>query len=407
MHGTFPFLIWLMASAFWVCTPQFSKAQESDLPAELDTSQDWSNNWSGTWQERRQRRQDRFDRFLNWELSDNTLLSFYGQLNFLYLDYDDDIDPFTSFRDNANSPGRLGLRLEANFDNGTGLLVNLETGLRRSTYDGIIRGGGVQDDFQDWDKTLLRKAEMRLSIPSFGFLSIGQGSMAGDGITGFDFSRTGVIATNSVGDTISGVPAYFANGEQSASQLQAFFPTFDGSRRFRVRYDSVTKRGLSWAASVGREVLIDDDNNTYADVALRYETEWRNFRIKTGVAATYNDTSPDFFSGSVAGIDETTGLNFTIAGGANSRQGRYLYGKVGLIRSFFDFGDTSVSLDYYHSDEPLAGTYNSRSWGASIVQSIKTSQTEIYATYRQYDVDAIGREILDARVVAAGIRFLW
>ena len=161
------------------------------------------------------------------------------------------------------------------------------------------------------------------------------------------------------------------------------------------------------AASAGREVLIDDDNNTYADVALRYETEWRNFRIKTGVAATYNDTSPDFFSGSVAGIDEKTGLNFTIAGGANSRQGRYLYGKVGLIRSFFDFGDTSVSLDYYHSDEPLAGTDRSQSWGASIVQSIKSSQTEIYATYRQYDVDAIGREIQDARVIAAGIRFLW
>ncbi|WP_146348394.1 porin [Falsiphaeobacter marinintestinus] len=407
MRRTSPFLIWLFASAFWVCTVQGSKAQEGDLNAEQDSSQNWANNWSRTWQERLQLRQDRLTRFLNWELSDTTLLSFYGQLNFLYLDYDDGVAPFTSIRDNGNSPGRLGLRLETNFENGTGLLVNLETGLRRSTYDGIFRGGGVQDNFEDWGKTLLRKAELRLSIPSVGFLSFGQGSMAGDGITGFDFSRTGVIATNSVGDTISGVPAYFATGVQSASQLQSFFPIFDASRRFRVRYDSVAKRGLSWSTSVGQEILIEGDNNTYADVALRYETEWRSFRIKTGVAAAHNDSSPDFFSGSVAGIDETTGLNFAIAGGADSRHGRYVYGKLGLVRPLFDFGDTAISIDFYHSNAPRPGANSSRSWGASIVQGIRASQTQLYATYRRYDLDAIGGDIQDASIVAAGVRFLW
>lgn len=400
----FPLLILLLAAALWV---HESSAQETDLNTEDDASQNWAQNWSQSWQERLRKRQSRFDRYLNWQLTDNTLLSLYGQVNFYYLNYDDGIDPFDAVRGNANSPSRVGLKLETDFENGTGLLFNVESGFRRSTYNGTNRGGGFNEGLADWDKTLLRKAEARLSVPSFGFLSLGQGSMAGDGITGFDFSNTAVIANNSVGDTIAGLPAYFATGVPSEVQLQGYFPTFDASRRLRVRYDSVASNGLSWAASAGREVLIDGDNNTYADAALRYETNWRGFRIKSGVAYMFNDRASNFLSGSVAGIDDETGLNFALAGGVNSNHGRYIYGKVGVIREIIGLGDTAVSADYYRSRKPVITANGSQSWGVSVVQNIDANQSQLYATYRRYQVDSVGVPIQDAYVVAVGVRFVW
>lgn len=382
------------------------QAQALDLSEVHQAANDWSQNWAESWRARIKGRHSRFERLFNWQLSENTLLSFYGQLNPMYLNYEDGVETILSVRDNVNSPGRLGLRVETDLNSGIGIFANLESGLRRTDYDSVF-GIGPPEATTDWNRTLLRKAEIRLTLPGVGYFSLGQGNMAGHGITGFDFSNTTVTATNSVGDTASGELAVFADGTTSSQGLETFFPTFEASRRFRVRYDSLARSGLSWAVSIGKEVLQDNNDNTYADAALRYETNWQRFRVKTGIGYAYNDGSPDFVSGSVAMIDDQTGVNLTLAAGANSAEGRYAYGKLGLIREFFEWGSTALSVDYYVSANPASLASGSDSWGIALVQDIDANQAQIYATYRTYHIEGSVRQYQDVEVIAYGIRFVW
>lgn len=395
-----------VALAMWAPSSVQAQAPVEDVHKEGEDANNWANNWAENWRTRLEQRQSRFQSLFNRQINETTLLSFYGQLNVMYLDYDDGIESNTSVRDNGNSPGRLGLRLESDLDNGTGLFFNFETGVRRTDYNSIF-GIGPSGETSDWTRTLIRKAEVRVSVPDVGFFSFGQGSMAADGITGFDFSKTTVTANSSVGDTASGELARFTNGTVSNQGLETFFPTFSGSRRFRARYDSPANRGLSGSVSLGRELLRDNNDNTYADAALRYETRWRQFRVKTGIAYAYNDTSPDYFSGSVAGIDDQTGLNFALAAGADGGNGQYAYGKIGIILDVFFWGRTSFSVDYYTSENPKTGSSGSQSWGVALVQDREINQTQFYATYREYSIDGITAQFQDVNVFAAGVRFTW
>ena len=400
-------LLVLAASGFMSIVPSVVAGQESDSGVDLDPSQSWAMNWFQNRQQRVMNRQRRIDRLLSWNLSDTTTATIYGQLNVLYQVYDDGIDPFTSFANNPNSPGRLGVNIESDLQGGAGLTVTFETGLKRSDYDGLLNRGGASNSSSDWNLTLLRKAEIRLFLPEVGFVSFGQGNMAGDGITGFDFSKTGNVATNSVSDSASGTPTYFVDGTATGSALQSFFPTFDASRRFRVRFDSVSREGLSWSASAGREVLVEGNSNTYVDAALRYETRWHRFRIKGGVAYAYNDASPDFLSGSIAGKDDETGLNFAVAGGTNLQDARYGYLKLGLIRRVIRAGDTAVSLDYYAGHEPQALAYASSSMGIAVTQDWEAANLQVFATYRRYDVSGAVKGIQGSDLFAAGVRVTW
>jgi hypothetical protein len=400
-------LFCLVTTVFMCFAPSAVTGQESDSGVNFDPSQNWANNWIGNWQQRVITRHDRIDRLLSWKLSDSTMATFYGQLNVLYQGYDDGIDPFTAIVNNPNSPGRFGLNIESDLQNGMGLTIDFETGLRRSNYDGLLNRGDVANSSSDWNRTLLRKAEIRLFVPEVGFFSIGQGSMAGDGITGFDFSRTVNVATNSVSDSASGTPAFFSDGTTTQSALQSFFPTFDASRRFRFRFDMASRGGLSWSTSAGREILVEGNSNTYADVALRYETKWRRFGIKGGVAYAYNDASSDFFSGSLAGKDDNTGLNFAVAAGSNMQGARYGYLKLGLIRRLVRAGDTAFSLDHYAGHEPHVLASASSSTGIAITQDIDKFNVQVFATYRRYDIKGAVDSIQGSDVVAAGFRVTW
>ncbi len=370
-------------------------------------SQDWSHNWSEGWKDRQKQLSAAKQRLTHWQLSEHTLLTFYGQINIGQLDYHDGFVRKATIRDNPNSPTRIGLRSETEFENGGSLFLNLEAAVPKGKYKSSVGSniGGGNDN--QWDKSLLRKAEGRLSVPQVGFFSFGQGNMAADGITGFDFSGTALVAYNSVGDTVSGIPARLADGTETSTDLSSFFPNYDAARRLRVRYDSLPSRGLSWAVSVGREVLTDNNDTTYADVAIRYETKWRRFGVKGGIAYAYNGESPDFLSGSVAGLDDTTGLNFAIAVGANTIGGKYIYGKAGIIRNIFKLGSTAFSADYYTSSSPLNEASGSQSWGLAIVQKFDAQDLEIYAAYRDYTIDGSVLQFADSRAILVGARFSW
>lgn len=399
----------LVLLVFALLVPDAATAQVTDREQEIDDpsdAQNWSKNWSESWKDRRAWVSSAKQKLTRWQISEHSLLTFYGQINIGSLDYFDGFEHHKEARDNPSSSSRMGLRLETDLADGKSLFFNLETAVPNSIVDRFINSPDDGNDNQ-WNKSLLRKAEGRLSVPNVGFFSFGQGSMASDGITEFDFSKTTLVATNSVGDTASGFPARFANGAISTSDISSFYPNYDGARRLRLRYDSVTKLGLSWSGSIGREVLTSGNDNTYADVALRYETTWRRFGVKGGVGYSHNGENPDFISGSVAGLDADTGLNFAIAFGASRSGGKYVYGKLGAIRDFVKIGWTAISVDYYKSLDPLSVADGSNSWGLAVVQKIDAYNLEVYATYRDYSIEGARAPFADSNAAFLGVRFSW
>jgi hypothetical protein len=401
-------ILLLLAAILFV--PTIAISQVSDNGQEIDDpsdAQNWSHNWSESWKDRRTWVKTTKQRLTRWQISDNSLLTFYGQINIGQLNFDDGFSHNIEGRDNPNSASRLGLRLETDLANGQSLFLNIETAAPNSLVDRFVNNPDDAGNDNQWDKSLLRKAEARLAVPGVGFLSFGQGSMASDGITEFDFSKTTLVATNSVGDTASGFPVRLTNGAVTSSDISSFYPNLDGARRFRLRYDRPPKDGLSWATSVGREVLTSGDDNTYADIAIRYETEWRNFGIKGGVGYGYNGDYPNVISGSFAGLDTDSGLNFAVAFGASKSGRKYVYGKLGVIRNFVKIGWTAISVDYYSGFEPLSIADNSNSWGLAVVQKIDAYDLELYATYRDYSINGSVAKFADSNAVFIGARFSW
>ena len=290
----------LVLSGLFSAFSGIAVAQTNDSGQEVadpSDAQNWSKNWSESWKDRRTKWSSTKQGLTHWQLSEHTLLTFYGQINIGQLDYYDGFEHHPEARDNPNSPSRVGLRLETEFDSGKSLFLNIETAVPKSVFDRFVDNPNDAGNDNQWDKSMLRKAEGRLTIPNVGFFSFGQGSMATDGITGFDFSKTTLVASNSVGDTASGFPARFTSGAITSTDISSFYPNYDGARRFRLRYDGLSNKGLSWAASVGREVLTSGNNNTYTDIAVRYETRWRRFGIKGGLGYSHNDESPDLYRG--------------------------------------------------------------------------------------------------------------
>ncbi|MFT5342399.1 MAG: hypothetical protein ACI9BH_001613 [Paracoccaceae bacterium] len=400
----------LLLSGVLSILPGIAVAQVNDSAQEVadpSDAQNWSQNWSQSWKDRRSRWSSANHSLTHWQLSERSLLTFYGQINIGELDYFDGFEHHTQARDNPNSASRAGLRLETDFDNGKSLFLNIETAVPKSVFNRFVDNPNDAGNDNEWDKSMLRKAEARLTVPNVGYFSVGQGSMATDGITGFDFSKTTVVASNSVGDTASGFPVRLTSGTTSGTDISSFYPNYDGARRFRFRYDGLAKQGLSWAASVGREVLTSGNDNTYADIAIRYETHWRRFGIKGGIGYSHNGKFSDFLSGSVAGLDSDTGLNFAIAFGASGSGGEYVYGKLGVIRNVIKPGWTAISVDYYTSHDPLSIANRSNSWGVAVVQKIDAYDLELYATYRNYSIDGSVAQFADSDAVFVGARYSW
>ena len=370
-------------------------------------SQNWSRNWADGWRKRLEKRASNFQKLTRWQVSDHTLISLYGQINAGHLQYDDGFETINTLRDNPNSPTRLGVRVDTEQKSGRTFLINFEAAAPKSNYNSFFVGGVGSGGGSDWNKKLIRKAEARWFVPNLGFFSVGQGSMAADGITGFDFSGTNIVASNSVADSVSGIPATLSDGTESALNLTSFFPTYDASRRLRLRFDSAHRNNMSFAFSVGREVLRDNNDNTYADIAWRYESSWRGFGIKGGLGYSYNGNDPGYLSGSIAGLNETNGLNFAVALGTNTEGGQYSYVKLGWKNQFIPQGVTSFSVDYYQSNDPQPAAFGSNSWGITAVQRINVRDWDIYATYREYAVDGSVANYTKSQAIMFGVRLFW
>ena len=347
------------------------------------------------------------------DFAEGGFVRFYGHINWGILNYDDGRETQTyAPLDNANSISRIGLLAERPVGGDWLAVGRVEVGYAPYSSFSVNQ----LDDDPDWEfnEDNIRWIDLSLRSDSYGWVSVGQGSMATDGITLIDFSGTNLIAYSSVADSAAGQFLRFADPTRpigEAPTVGAAYQGLDGPRRLRARYDTPSFFGLRASVAYGRNILTTDSSQheeDLYDVALTYAQTFGDFSVGTGVGYFWDRFDREIVSGSAAAIHVPTGLNLAFASGeldTGTRTADYWWLKAGLRRDLLGIGDTAVSVDYYDGDDMVRSGSESRSWGVALVQNLPDANTELWLTWRTYDYDETGTAFEDARAVFGGLRF--
>jgi hypothetical protein len=331
----------------------------------------------------------------------------YGQFDPAFQYVDDGFDSYTAFVDNASSNSRIGFNLEGQRGQ-TSLLFNFETAFGVRPSDGTS-----QTDLPPaiaWDRTDIRHLEVIASGPG-GTVFFGQGRMATDGVTEFDLSGATLVTKTAVQDSAGGF--FFREGDGTLSDIaiSEVFTNLDGSRRFRLRYDTPAFQGFTLRAAAGIDVLREDDDGDYYDAAVVYSNTLGGVAVEGGVGYALR-TAPgvedqDRVSGSVTAL-LPGGLNFTFAAGRllSGTEGSYVYGKVGYIARILDVGTTRFAVDYNIANDFDSVGSKGTTLGVGIVQQFADPNVEAYVGYQSYAFEnASGTSYADMSSLLVGARW--
>jgi hypothetical protein len=330
---------------------------------------------------------------------------FYGQLNLGVISVDNGADSETSFTDNDNSNSRVGAIFRQDLTNGGQFRFHFETGLG---FTGSSSISGADNNFdENYRRTELRKLELIYETARIGTFSFGQGSIATDDTAEADFSGTSVIAYSSLEDQAGSQEFLRANGTASGTQVGDAYSSFDGGRRFRIRYDTPSYKGFGLVISAGEEVLSRGNDGEFYDIGLTYDRDYGNYKVAGRIGHSIRDSDEAFTLGSAAVLHEPTGLSFSLAGGrARESEASYIYAKAGLQRDWLSIGRTHISLDYYSGEDFASAGSDSESIGLAVVQKVDAYNLEIYASQRKYDFSGAGAtQDVDVTFVGARWKF--
>lgn len=337
-------------------------------------------------------------------LAQDSTFNFYGQLNFGLFSVDDGTQSESFISDNDNSNTRIGAIWESGLSNGAKLKFHFESALGLTGSSSVtIDDNGL--DF-DWRRTELRKFEVVYSTPTLGSFSFGQGSTATDGNAEADFSGTSVITYSSVSDLAGSIAFRPLGGASSGIDIGDTFNTFDGARRFRVRYDTPDFSGFTLSASAGEEVLSEGNDDEFYDLGLRYARDYGDIKVDGRLGYAWISGGDERAIGSLAVLHTPTGLNAAISGGQQSGDNEdFVYVKLGYIQNWLPFGSTAISLDVYEGNDFAIAGSESASVGLGVVQRFDDQNLEVYAAYRTFEFEEATTAVEDIDVMVVGARW--
>lgn len=211
----------------------------------------------------------------------------YGHLNPAYQMFDDGVSTTGTVVDSGHSPSRVGVWYRQPWGENQ-FSFNFETSL------GLRSSGAVTQGFEPQGMNLqrrsIRKVDFSLKTARLGTFSVGQGSMASDGVVHSDLSGTTLILYASVPDSAAAFRFRDSTGALTTRTIAGSFGDFDGGRRGRIRYDTPSFGGFSLSAAYGEEVLIQNATLKTRDIALRFTGEFDGTRVVAALG--YKRVSP-------------------------------------------------------------------------------------------------------------------
>ncbi|MDX2481973.1 MAG: porin [Desulfuromusa sp.] len=335
--------------------------------------------------------------------NDKVNVKLYGQLNRGVLVVDDGDSTNTYQVDNANSSTRIGLlgsvKPIKDWSIGTRFEVEFQSNSSSAVSQEEKSGVGGNNFHERWVDIFINSR--------YGKLSLGQGDTASNNTSELDLSGT-TVAGYSDPNGVAGGQFFYDNSTKDLSSTKAkdVFNNLDGlSRDDRIRYDTPEWHGLKLATSA-----ISGDGG---DVALFYTYKNDSFNLVAGAAysnpGSTSDTTDDTVNGSVS-LLHVSGLNLTLAGGVRELRASerddptFFYTKLGYKQSFFEIGETALSLDYGTNDDVEIDGDEATAFGAQLVQYLEPWAAEFYLSYRNYDLDRSGSDFESINALLSGLR---
>jgi hypothetical protein len=335
-------------------------------------------------------------------------VNFYGQLNLAYQSFDDGEETTSGIVDNGNWNTRLGFTITQPLDSST-VRYRFETGL------GLRNSAMISQEFEpdwiDWQRTSLRWFEVAFDT-EYGTLSLGQGSTASDGTAGLDDSFTFHAGATDSSDGFGSFRFRDGNGDLTDVTVGQVNNSFDGARRFRIRYDTPVYEGVMFSTSYGQNILTSGDDTDYYDVALRWTGDVGDFAVRSAVGYQWlddpNGENTRRLAGSVSVVHAPTGLNFAFSAGEQIDGANYIWTRLGWQTEYFAMGRTSLSVDYYKGNDFLSDGAKTENYGIYAVQTIDAASADIYAGWRRFTYsDQLGGSYQDAEGILVGARFFF
>jgi Gram-negative porin len=345
--------------------------------------------------------------------SGDAVFTFYGQINRGFLYHNDGASEYKiPFVEGSKSPGRLGFTYDKDLKNGWHFQGRGEAGFYWKETDRVNQTD-PNDSAYKFDKEALRKLEVSFAHAEYGKITVGQGPMAGSDAASQDLSLTNVAAGASVRGVAGGMYFRQRDGALSSFTIGNRFRTLGFSRTLRLRYDTPTKNGFTFAAAAGKEVLNDRDGRYYVDAALKYDVTKGDYRFKSAASIRWAGGNPDtlykkesiVFLASGSLLHRPSRYNLTGSFGFESG-GYFAYAKFGRRwYKLLPFGWTAASIDYYYTSGSRPNNFEGSSVGLAVVQKFKAKNFDIYATIRQYEYDDDTADYFDSLAFLTGLRW--
>jgi len=365
--------------------------------------------------------------------SDKVKLTVSGQIDRGVMVFNDSHQTNLFNVDNAISSTRLRFVGEVIPNDDLKLNTNLEFDLRSNASDRIDqtqKNTGIDTD------TLfrIRRASVSLTSKTFGKFTIGQDSVATDGVAEYDLSGTYITQESDI-ESLGGAMFFSPGDNFGTRRMNQIFNNFDGGRDDEIRYDSPTFWGFNIQADVAQGLGSNSLQNTDGryEVALHYKNEFDGTKIEGGVGyLNREDLNPKTptgaavftnFDSQIAGSVSVLfpfGVSTTFAAGtrhmqitSNGRDDPFsYYAKLGYQTPdpWFSFGKTAFSVEWGEDFDVTANGDHGQVFGVAVVQNVDKWGMELFAAYRHFIVDEganasfPAQDVGDADLFFAGTR---
>ena len=343
---------------------------------------------------------------LKYENNSGGTVEFYGHLSPTFVRSNDGQDSRTVYASNDTSPSRIGLRLAQPFSDNLTFGVRLETGLGFAATSDYNQFNDPK--ILDWQRTDIRWADLSVK-GDFGTFYAGQGSMAADGVTEYNFEGVQMAILNELQDENGGYFLRQSDGVLSTTAtLGLSFNGLDPTRRGRIRYDSPYFSGFQFRIATGKDILTPGSEDKFSDAQIHYKQTLGNTKIEGGIGYEVRQRpgTPDRerLLSSVA-VEFGSGFNFALASSRQHNGPRYNYASVGYNANFWSIGQTSFVIDHFNGEDYNVSGSTSKSWGIGAAQYFFDGELQVYVGYRRYDYQEIAVSFMEADNWTLGARW--
>lgn len=330
-------------------------------------------------------------------------LTVYGQVNEAIGWWDDGVETNVYNMTNDTSRTRIGFKGKAKINSDWFAEYRIEIGIRAAGQQGMSADNVTGNAGLD-----LRHSSWTLGSKTYGEVTVGQTSMAHDGILQSQTANIGHFANNDIFDFPSDFiirPLANASGNRWDSLIQNREPG-EGSRGNLVRYDTPEFAGFAASAHWGEDDLWG--------VALRYAGEIGAFKLVGGIGyaemsltdeeCTSNNPSDaqcEEFGTSASVMHMPSGIFVTggygirwdlqreLAGG--TEENKHWLIQAGIEQKWTSLGKTTVFGGYQNRDagrnEAADDYVEVDMWELGLNQELSSAAMNLYLHYKHYEPD--------------------